>query len=58
MKTAENMAISPHLSAMGRSVEVKPQLVAMKSNEINGFVHKSYGPAVKQLQVFSFASLS
>ena len=47
MKTTENMAFSPPLSAMGRSVAAKGRLAATKPNEINGFVHESYGTTVK-----------
>ena len=47
MTTRENMGISLLLSAVGRSVGIKPRSAATEPNKINGFVHESYGTAVK-----------
>jgi hypothetical protein len=47
MTTRENMGISLLLSAVGRSVGIEPRSAATEPNKINGFVHKSYGTAVK-----------
>ena len=52
MTTRENMGISLLLSAVGRSVGIEPRSAATEPNKINGFVHKSYGTAVKQGEEF------
>lgn len=46
MKTTGNMAFSLALRAMGRTVGVKLRLAVTQPNEINGFVHESYGLTV------------
>ena len=46
MKTIENQAFLTTPKAMGRSVPVKTPTVFQIINEINGFVHISYGTAL------------
>ena len=46
MKIPENMAFLLNLWSVGQSVGVKLRVAAIKSNKINGFVHKSYGTAL------------
>jgi len=47
MKTIENQGFLTTLNAMGRSVSVETPAAFQKANKINGFVHISYGTALK-----------
>src|ERR1035441_2623465 len=49
LKTAENKGFLTFLNAMGRSVPLKTPIRFQIANKINGFVHVSYGTALKQL---------
>jgi len=46
MKTIENQALLTTPKAMGRSVPAKTPTVFQIINEINSFVHISYGTAL------------
>jgi hypothetical protein len=50
MKTIENQGFLTTPNAMGRSVPVKMPLAFQITNEINGFVHVSYGTALNWFQ--------
>ena len=47
MKTIENKGFLTTSNAMGRSVPVKAPARFIIVNKINGFVHTSYGTALK-----------
>jgi pimeloyl-ACP methyl ester carboxylesterase len=57
MTTWENMKISLLLSAVGRSVGIEPRSAATEPNKINGFVHKSYGTAVKRILLWPVSAM-
>jgi hypothetical protein len=50
MKTIENQGFLTTPKAMGRSVQVKMPAVLRIANKINGFVHVSYGMALKSFR--------
>ena len=49
MKTAENKGFLTFLNAMGRSVPLKTPIRFQIANKIKGFVHVSYGTALKSI---------
>src|ERR1017187_4566656 len=52
LKTAENKGFLTFLNAMGRSVPLKTPIRFQIANKINGFVHVSYGTALKNNEEF------
>src|ERR1039457_3494768 len=51
LKTAENKGFLTFLNAMGRSVPLKTPIRFQIANKINGFVHVSYGTALKKIDI-------